>query len=92
MKGLSRFLVFAALAAFLLASFLSVLPHSHPAGMKGHDCLICRAQSVQPLVAPPVPLGGAPSSFSGKIVFAAQPLLSEPAFLSPSSRAPPLPV
>lgn len=47
----TRFLVLIVLAAFLLAGVLAVLPHSHSTHSIGHNCLLCRAQSVQPDVA-----------------------------------------
>lgn len=88
---LSRILWVAVMIAFVGAASLAVLPHSHTGVPKGHDCLLCRAQSVHPSLASETP-SIVPLTLEGQ---AAAPLvcpLSAQNLLTSSlCRAPPLP-
>lgn len=52
----NAFLIIGTLAAFVLLGLLAALPHTHEGALasRPHDCLICRAQSAQPNVEPPI--------------------------------------
>lgn len=84
--------ILGALAALVLLGVAAVLPHSHagPAGSAPHACVLCRAQTAQPHVAPPVSIPPLFQRVSGVVLPATRPCLSLSVVALPETRAPPV--
>lgn len=79
------------LVAFALVALYSILPHAHPdANARPHDCSLCRAQSVRPLVETILVLGSLVLILYGPSDSSAGQLYSQENLFLPETRAPPL--
>ncbi len=76
--------------AFVAMGVASVLPHTHTGRPDAaHVCVMCRAQTAQPHVAPPVAPMPALQRCAEVVVLSACSLVPQGLVVLPASRAPP---